>query len=329
MNKSINKIPEYLKMDHIKNDKRVVIFLVCLLIATGLWFLNALGKDYSTTISYPVKYINPPNRQFLANTPPSKLELKVDAGGFTLLRHKLSLSFSPIVLNLNNITKNIESQNGTYTIQSYTLLRRIESQVSNEIKILEVLPDHIPIVLDSLKTKTVQIKANVNVSFKSQFNLKSPVKLDPGTVKITGPSGIVDTISSLSTEMKTFNELDETVEKNLDILHPEHTSISPNKTLLKIEVEKYTEKLLHIPILIKNKPDSVNVKLFPSEVNVTCLVGLSEFEELTSNDINAFVDYNESSGNTNNLNVIIEKRSSYIQVVRTSPDAVEYLIEKN
>ena len=39
---------------------------MCLLIATVLWFLNALSKDYSTTIAYPVKYIDAPKNQFLA-----------------------------------------------------------------------------------------------------------------------------------------------------------------------------------------------------------------------------------------------------------------------
>lgn len=329
MNKTINKIPEYFKIERLKNDKRVVVFLICLLIATGLWFLNALSKNYSTTISYPVKYVNPPNRQFLANEPPSKFELKVDAHGFTLLRHKLGLSFSPIVLSLNNITRNIENQNGTYRVPSSTLMRRIRSQVSNEISILDVQPEFIPIVLDSLRTKTVSVKANINLNFKTQFNLKSPVSVSPAKVKITGPSAIIDTIISLNTAAKSYNNLDETIEGNLDIVHPKKTNVDPNKVHFQIEVEKYTEKLLRIPILIRNKPDSVSVKLFPSEVNVTCLVGLSEFDDLRSNKLNAFVDYTNIIENANRLEVVIEKKSSYIQVARKSPEAVEYLIEKN
>lgn len=327
MNKKISKIPEYLKLEKIKNDKRIVVFMVCLLIATGLWFLNALSKDYTTTISYPVKYVNAPSRQFLANTPPTKIELKVDAHGFTLLRHKLSLSFSPIILNLTNITKNIETQDGTYLIPSSSLLRRIRSQVSNEITILEIQPDVIPLFLDSLKTKTVPVLADVELNFKTQFNLKSPVWLDPAEVKITGPSAVIDTIKQLQTEAERFDDLDETIEKYLDVLHPPKTDVSPEKVVITVEVEKYTEKVLRVPILIRNKPDDVNIKLFPSEVNVTCLVGFSEFEDVTANDFSAYVDYEEVSQNTSNLHVTIERKSSYIQVANTSPEAVEYLIE--
>ena len=329
MNKKINKIPEYFKIEKIRNDKRIVVFLVCLAIATGLWFLNALSKDYSTTISYPVRYVNPPNRQFLANVPPSKLELKVDAHGFTLLRHKLSLSFSPIILNLTNITKNLASDNGTYSIQSSSLMKRIRSQVSNEISILEVNPDIISIVLDSLRVKTIPVRANVNLSFKQQFNLMNPVSIRPKEVKITGPSAVIDTIVFLTTKRQTFEELDESLEKYLEVEHPAKTTLNPDKVILKVEVEKYTEKVLKVPVLVRDKPDDVSVKLFPSEVNLTCLVGLSEFENITANNFSAFVDFGQIQSNSNNLSVHIENKSKYIQVVRTIPEVVEYLTETN
>ena len=148
MKKKLNEISGFFKLEKLKNDKRIVVFMVCLLIATVLWFLNALSKEYSTTITYPVKYVNPPGNQFLSNTPPAKFDLKVEAHGFTLLRHKLNLSFSPIVLNLTNTTQNLEGETGAYTIRSETLRSRISDQVSSEIRIIEVLPDFFTLVLD-------------------------------------------------------------------------------------------------------------------------------------------------------------------------------------
>ena len=202
MNKKIDKISAYLKVDKLKNDKRVVTFLICVLIASALWFFNALGKNYTTTISYPVRYVGAPNHQFLANEPPAKLDLKVDAHGLTLLRHKLS--FSPIILNLSNITRNITPDNGTYYVPSAGLLRRVSSQVTNEISISEIHPEIITIALDSLKTKELAVKPNTSLAFKTQFNLKSPPAVQPQKIKITGPASIIDTLRFLTTEEKDF-----------------------------------------------------------------------------------------------------------------------------
>ncbi|MEN8118111.1 MAG: CdaR family protein [Bacteroidota bacterium] len=329
MIKRINKILAHFKVEKLKNDKRIVVFLVCVLIATALWFLNALSKDYTTSIYYPVKYVNAPKNQFLSNEPPSKLELKVDAHGFTLLRHKLSLSFSPIVLNLNNITRNLKSENGVYSVNTNSLSRGISSQVSNEISVSDIRPEIIKIVLDSLKTQDIPVKTDIEVKFKPQFNLKSPVTISPEKVRITGPATIIDTIRFLKTKQKVFDKLDAKTEKTVEVLHPEGTSIIPEKIMLDINVEKFTEKELSIPIVVKNKPENVNIKLFPSELKLSILVGLSEFENITSSDFSAVIDYNSIKPESKNLEVGIESKPDFVQVIRYTPKSVEYLIEIN
>ncbi len=315
MNKKINKIPEYLKIEKLKNDKRVVVYLVCVLIATVLWFLNALNKDYTTSISFPVKYTNPPAHRFLSNRPPSQVDLKVKAHGFTLLRYKLHMSFAPIILNLKSITKDVEPRNGHYRVASSKVLHRIRSQVSNEISILEVQPGIINIVLDSLKTKTVPVKADVDLDFVAQFSLKDTVLVIPASVEIVGPSAIVDTITCLFTGQKKYTKVDRTISRTLDIIHPENTTVKPEKVQVRIDVEEYTEKEIRIPLTIKNKPDSVKVKLFPSDVMLTCLAGLSKCDALTSSDFSVFVDYAQIKSNTNSLQVFVGKKSSYVQKV--------------
>ncbi|WP_321343187.1 hypothetical protein [uncultured Draconibacterium sp.] len=327
MNKNIEKIISYLKIEQLRNDKRVVVFLICVLIATALWFLNALEKDYTTTISYPVRYVSPPNHQFLANVPPEKLDLKVDAHGFTLLRHKLNFSYSPIILNLTNITRNLESDNGTYLVPTNTLNRRISSQISNEISLQQVTPDIIRIVLDSLKTKSVPVRADVSIDFKSQFNLKNPVSLKPAVVKITGPASIVDTIRFLTSEKRTFKELDKTITRNIKLIHPTSTTVVPVEALLQIEVEKYTEKQIRIPIQVINKPADVRIKLFPSEITLNCRVGLSEFDNISDADFRAMVDYATISNSESRLRVKITDKPSFVEITRFSPESVEYLIE--
>jgi hypothetical protein len=327
MKKKLLKITEHFKLDKLKNDKRVVVFLICLLIATGLWFLNALSKDYTTTIAYPVKYINPPNKQFLANNPPEKLDLKVEAHGFTLLRHKLNLSFSPIILNLTTLTNNAELNSEKYSIRTNTLVRRISDQVSSEITITDILPEQIQIELDHLKTKSVPVKVVASVEFKPQFNLKSPVTSDPTSIEITGPAAVLDTIYSLKTESRTFTKVDADIKKETDLIFPENISIEPQKVSLIIEVEKFTEKEIRIPVEVINKPENVKVKLFPSEITLLFTVGLSEFDKLTPNDFSALVDYKLIKEGIENLDVSISKKPDNIQITRFNPATVEFLVE--
>jgi hypothetical protein len=327
MNKKLSKITRDLNLEKLRNDKRVVVFSVCLLIATSLWFLNALSKNYSTTLSYPVKYINPPQGQFLGKEPPTEIELKVNAHGFALLRNKLDFSFSPIIINLTEITKNSEPTPNGFRISTNKLLRRISAQVSSEITINSVLPEIIYIKLDSLKTKLVPVKADINFSFKPQYHLKDSVSISPEKINITGPGTIIDTISFLTTENKTFEKLDASFKAILKIVNPEKTTVDTKFINLKIPVEKFTEKELKIPIQIANKPDNIIIKLFPSEIKLTVLVGLSEFENIDTSKFEVFVDYKTIEQDTKNLQININSKIENIKIIRHSPVNIEYLIE--
>ncbi len=328
MNKNFTDISDYVKVVKLRNNRRVAVFLICLAIATTLWFLNALGKNYSASVSYPVKYINPPDNRFLANNIPVKLDLKIQGQGFTILRYKM-LSFSPILLDIEQITNNIEPVSGTYKVPSKNLIREISSQLSNEIKIEDINPETLEIVLDSLITKTVPVVLDINVEFVPQFNLKNPIKTVPDKVKITGPAIALEKISELNTKVNITNKLETGFSQEIELIHPERTTISPEKVNLIIEVEKYTEKELKIPIDIIHKPADVRIKLFPSEVKILFTVGLSRFETIKAADFGVSVDYNSIVDNVNNLNILIYKKPGFIQGVRLNPEKVEFLIEKN
>ena len=328
MNKDLTDITDYVKVVKLRNNKRIVVFLICLAISTTLWFLNALSKNYSATISYPVKYINPPANHFLANTTPVKLDLKIDGQGFTLLRYKL-LSFSPVIIDIENVTENLESESGTYNVISKNLIGEISGQLSTEIKIIEIKPDVLEIVLDSLITKTVPVELDIDVDFVPQFNFKTQIKTIPNKVEITGPTIALEKILAVKTKVNILNKLDTDVSQEIDLIHPEKTTISPEKVTLIIEVEKYTEKEIKIPVEIINKPDKVRIKLFPSELKVLFTVGLSRFETIKPSDFGASVDYNSIVNDVNNLNITLYKKPEFIQGIRVIPEKVEFLIETN
>lgn len=328
MSRNFTDISDYVNVVKLRNNRRIAVFLICLSIATSLWFLNALGKDYSATVSYPVKYVNPPEKRFLANNTPVKLDLKIEGQGFTILRYKM-MSFSPIVLDIELITSNMKSNSGVYQVQTQNLIREVSSQLSNEIQINEIDPGIIEIVLDSLITKTVPVDLDIEVEFVPQYHLKNPIQTVPDKIEITGPASALEKISAIKTKVNITNKLETGINQQIELIHPEKTTISPENVNLIIEVEKYTEKELKIPVEIIHKPEKARVKLFPSEVKVLFTVGLSRFETIKPADFGVSVDYNSIADNTNTLNLLLYKKPGFIQGVRLNPERVEFLIEKN
>ena len=326
--KKVSEISGFSRFEKFRNDKRVIVFTICLFIATVLWFLNALGKDYSTVISYPVRFVNPPRNRFVAAELPSKFELKVEAHGTTLLQHKLSLLFSPFIINISEITKDLTSTSGTYNIQTSRLLSHLSNQMGKEITIIEIQqPEYISIVLDSMATKSVQVLPSVRLNFKPQYKLKGKIDVSPERITVKGPANILDTLNALYTKPRAFEKLDADIERSVKVEYPANTEITPSKVRLKIPIEKSTEKELKIPVQLTNSPENMTIKFFPSEIKVTFLVGLSEFGKVNAAQFSAVVDYNEVNGETTSIQVKIENKPDNIDNIRVSPETVEFLIE--
>lgn len=328
MNNSISNLLDFFKLGKIRNNNRIVVFLVCLSFATTFWFFNALSKNYTTTVSYPVKFTNPPANRFLAEKTPEKLELEINGQGFALLRDKL-FSFAPIKLDIEDITKDMDPNSGVYNVTSRNLISGITDQLNDEIKVSNIYPETLTIVLDSLITKTVPVELDVNIDFEPQFNLKSPVSTTPYEVKITGPAILLNKISVVKTKVNIANKLNSSVSQEIELLHPDKTTISPEKVSLFIDVEEYTEKEIRIPIEILHKPEKARIKLFPSELKVVFNVGLSRFENIKPSDFGASIDCDSIVKDANNLTINLYKKPEFIQSVRFVPEKVEFLIETN
>ncbi len=80
-----NKITERLKALQFHIDRNIISYGICVVIASILWFLNALNKEYTSKITYPVKYTDFPQGKFLVSDPPQNISLEVKAKAPNLL----------------------------------------------------------------------------------------------------------------------------------------------------------------------------------------------------------------------------------------------------
>lgn len=330
MNKNwFHKTIDYLKKVYFSIDKRVAAYLVCLGIATVFWFLNALGKTYTIELVTPVHYVNFPNNKTLANNPPEEFELTVRAHGFTLLRQELSFLFIPLKFDVNELTDNrmIESKKNYFAIPSRQFLSELTSKLSNDIEILSMNPDTLIFNFDKMGQKRLKVVPNIQVNLKKQYQISGDIQTVPDSIVVNGPISMLDTLHEIKTENKRYSMVFEPIQEEVKLstasnIFPDSTSV-----LLQIPVEEYTEAQLSVPILVLNKPEEINVKLFPAKVKVTFQVGLSRFSGIHPEDFKLTVDYNDIQAGKQQLIINTETTPAYIYALKITPEVLEYLIE--
>ena len=326
-----NRIVEYFKSEFgsFANGKAFV-FLVCLGLASFLWFLNALEKHYTDHISVPVRYINIPKDKDLIGKLPEKLEITVDAFGYTLLQHKLSLAFSPIFLDVNELTNNnLESRYmSKYTISTNGHKEELAKQISNEIEIINIRPDTINFYVSNVIEKLVKVHPVVGLDFDKEFILQKPPVANPDMVLVRGPEFILDTLKCIYTKPVVLKKLSHDVVKAVDLVFLPELRSEVNEVNVQIGVEQYTEAKFELPLVILNQPDSLLIKTFPSKIRVTCRVGLSQYNKLNNSSFRAITDYSSYSVVNSKLSVKLDKVPETVLTVDYFPKEVEYVIER-
>lgn len=310
-------------------DRSWVIFIICLVIATILWFLNALSKNYTATIPHPVQFAELPIGKFIINNPPGKLNLKISAHGFALIRYKAGRSFSPLVLNVSELIEETpQASQGIYVIPTSNLREKISSQLNSELQLMDISPGVFTLVFDSLGIKQVPVAPGVQLDFRSRFGLLSDIVFTPSRVTITGPRNVIDQTDTIYTVPKTFRNLETSFNQEIALVVPLQIMAEPGKVVMSVPVDEFTEKKINVPVWVENQPDNLKIRLFPHEAEISFSVGLSRYGLIKEEDFGLYVSYEEISKKLPVLAVKVRKSPAGVKSVKIFPENVEYLIEK-
>jgi len=324
------RIIKYLKKVYFKNDKRVVAYLVCVIIATIFWFLNALSKTYTVNITVPISYVNFPTNKTLASKPPEQYDLRIKAHGFTILRHKLNFLFLPLEFNVNDMTDNRMTNNhkSTFAFPSQQFINEISYQLSNDIEIISMSPDTLKFKFDQMGQKRVKVKPLVTVNLKKQYQISGNIKTIPDSVTVNGPQSTLDTLKFAYTEPQVFNSADKIIHTEAQINKQKELYFEPQQVKLNIPIEEYTEAQLSVPVLLINQPIDSKTKLFPGKVKVSFLVSLGHFSSIHPEDFKLTVSYADIEAKLPRLKIVTESTPPFLYELKISPEELEYLIEK-
>jgi hypothetical protein len=311
--------------------KKLLIFSFFLILSSAFWILNSLNKNYTTTINYPVRYLSPSGELILTGDLPDALQLKVNANGYTIVRHSLSSKYIPISISLNAI--DLQSFAGIDSALFYVETRlardQIVEQLNSEFGIIDIQPDTLKFRFAKVVTRKMKVETVAGYELDKQLILKGALVSAPDSVTVSGPDFILDTLRQIRTLTTDFGVVTKNLTKEVSLEKIENCFFETDEVTIVLNVEKYTEKVLKVPIEPLNVPDSVTIMTFPYQVEVTCQVGLSNFEKLQSSMFRAEVDLQESGAvQAGWLSVNIRRHPDFIRNLRFTPSSVEYLKEK-
>lgn len=292
------------------------ILMQCIGIALIFWIGVRMSQTYVATKKIELHFLLPPDQAF-HKAPPRNMSIQTKGQGWDMLYDFLLGAKIHLTYDL--------TQRSSIRLDEKRLLNDIRERTNAEdLTFSNLTHTDIRISLEPKMQKWVPIRPIPDLSYLSGYYLSGNLKIDPDTVKISGPVSKIAPTYEWPTTKLTLVDLKDDYEGYLALKTPApEINLNLQRVKVNVPVEQVTEKTLFVKIHVKNADREY--RLFPSQVRLTCNVGLSHFNSLNSADFRAEVDLSDAAiqaGNT--VPVMVNLQPTIVSNVRFVPKVVEY-----
>ncbi len=306
------------KRDHL-------IFLICLLLAAGFWFLIKLSDEYSVSYRMRIKYTHVPAGKLITALKDSSAIVHFKSTGYNLVDLMLHGTLDSLDINLRESDISKESRN-EYTINTANLLEYTAQVLGVNDRDLEFAKHRLRFSMEHLHRKRLKLSAQLNLSFKSQFRLFG-YKIVPASITVYGSQQILDTLKILNTATIHLANLesDQKVLVKIRNPYPRMLKLRPPKVSVYLDVEKYTEQQLQVPIDVSGVHPKI--RPFPTTATVNFNVFIRDYEKIHVSQFKLIPNIkNINLRKVKTLRLELVSSPKEISNVRIIPPDVEFII---
>jgi len=170
----------------------------------------------------------------------------------------------------------------------------------------------------------VKIVPETSLLFERQFNYYGEPTSTPDSIIIYGTVDDVNRTKFIKTETVTRKNVNQNIVAKAKIDLDEKLKTDITEVEVSVNVEKYTESEVVIPITI---PGNVKMHLYPDKVSVRYIVAMKDYPIINSMSFKAIVDTTDIFFN-DMLPVELVLSPNNTQIIGIDPKEVEYIIVK-
>ena len=308
------------------NKRKAKVFVLFLLASGLIWFLNTLSETYIANTTFRLDYFNTNENLLLTESYTDKVNVKLQTGGFQFLG--FNFKKKSVKLDLAQVVRSDDK----YYLLPVNYRNQIDKQLSNSMVLLEMASDTLFFDFLELTSKEVPVRSDIKLNLAHNYLLDGALKIEPSSIKITGPKEEIDTINTVSTVIFDQTEIIADFSENLELFKsPDlaYTSYSIEEVRIQGKVSKFSEKILDVPVQVVNFPSGKQVRTFPDEVSILCKAKIGQLKDINSTDFKVIADYSNISGNSpSSINLTLSKQPKGIFSATLMETKVEFILNQ-
>ncbi|MCA0428917.1 MAG: hypothetical protein LCH32_00280 [Bacteroidetes bacterium] len=304
--------------NNINKPGKTKAFFICILFALAFWLIHDLGKIKTIQTHVKIEYKNIPPFLIPVAELPNKIVMQVNGSGLKLLLNYLYLK-KQITVDFNKIT-NLNHSN-KIVLSKYL---NNNTPYSLNLKILSVSPDTIYFAEPKGNQKNVIVKNNLNINCKPGYGIEIK-EIIPKFITVYGSHNLLKSIDTVYTESVNLFDVDKSSTYNLNIIKiSDSVYYSSNNLKVVTDVQRLVDKIVTLPLKIKDSKQFRSVNIYPNTVQVKYT--LMQNDEFSSDS--ALFNAEVLIGKEKKHQVILTTKPSKAHVISIEPKMVELVLIK-
>jgi hypothetical protein len=296
------------------------VVLLCFTTAATFWFFNALNKEYTTRINYPVKLVFDRDSLVALKDAPEEVPINVTGGGWQLLKRTISVNVQPVLL---------KPVNPVYT-QYFTannLLPIFSSQLT-DLNINYIAIDTIEFKIDPYVDRRLCIKLDSSsIHLKDEFYITSELLVEPDSVNFHGPKSLVNQLPEVflvSLSDKNINRrYDE--ELSLDLFSESLIKKFPDVIRINFDVEEFVDQTEILDLEQVNFPYDSTVYIQTNSIEASFKVQKSFRDEIKKEDFLIIADLNNIHSTDSTITIEEMDSPNYVKDITFKENRVKVI----
>lgn len=304
--------------------KNMLVFLFFVLLAFIFWLMLFFQQEkVKGNYTIPLKYVNIPEEIVFDNPLPDKIDILVSDKGSEIYKYDFRKRDTIEI----DVKKFLDDE--ANILQGSTYIQMIRTRISTTSDLIQYYPPTISLEASKLESKELLVVFDGEVNTSNSSLVADTITFMPEKVTAYGSGEKLKKLENAITDYSVFDNLKATSQLNVKIRPVDGIKFVPKEVEAFIRIDEYTEKVFEIPIESVNEPGNINVKFFPSKVEVSFATTLEEYKKIDAENFKITLDYNQLNkmqGSSAALELTTAPPN--IRNIRLSPTSAEFLFEK-
>ncbi|MEC9209158.1 MAG: hypothetical protein VX762_01900 [Bacteroidota bacterium] len=285
-----------------------------------------LSKTHETTFQIPIKYINYPADLVEVIEPSDFVQVRVKAAGISIISFHL-FNYNSLILNYD-VANSQPITNGKNLFWIMNSKRKeVADVLGGSIEIMDITPERLIVPFANKTNKEVPVILNADINLKQAFWLANDIKITPSSVILYGEQDLLDSISSVTTNLLKLNELDKDQVHEIALVLPNGLKCKTHAVSVKLNVDPFVEEVVTQEVEIRNLDKGYSMKLFPRNVSVTLRLSKDKYQLLKTNFLRLYIDASKL-GEQKTIPIEYDNLPEMVKLERIYPNRLEFFLIK-